>query len=311
MAMNEMFVSHADAVSSWDNIVIAYEPVWAIGTGKVASPEQAQEVHVAVRDWLAKNVSAEVASKTRIIYGGSVNAGNSADLAKKEDIDGFLVGGASLKQVKQQEPENLHHFDKFCVLEFISSVVTMERTVASGQVLVDKAVNLLEKVEFPDEYDSEDEVASVENDMARSMSYEKVGFGIQSLLEQWSDLYCNGDYDDDPYDDDMYEGQDLSHELQAICENLDIRVRDAGEDIGVDEVSSAIDGIFYIGESNVESMKVRSKFDEFSKNKKSVEEVAGGDEALVIDDDESNKVIFFWVKGYLGNEYELVQMECG
>lgn len=60
----------ADAVPSWDKIVIAYEPVWAIGTGKVASPEQAQEVHVAVRDWLSKNVSAEVASKTRIIYGG-------------------------------------------------------------------------------------------------------------------------------------------------------------------------------------------------------------------------------------------------
>lgn len=55
---------------SWDNVVIAYEPVWAIGTGKVASPQQAQEVHVAVRDWLKKNVSAEVASKTRIIYGG-------------------------------------------------------------------------------------------------------------------------------------------------------------------------------------------------------------------------------------------------
>lgn len=60
----------ADAVSSWDNIVIAYEPVWAIGTGKVATPLQAQEVHVAVRDWL-KKISAEVASKTRIIYGGS------------------------------------------------------------------------------------------------------------------------------------------------------------------------------------------------------------------------------------------------
>nr|GFB63897.1 triosephosphate isomerase, chloroplastic [Tanacetum cinerariifolium] len=57
------------AVSSWDNIVIAYEPVWAIETSKVASPEQAQEVHVAVHDWLAKNVSAEVASKTHIIYG--------------------------------------------------------------------------------------------------------------------------------------------------------------------------------------------------------------------------------------------------
>ena len=62
--------SCADAVPSWDDVVIAYEPVWAIGTGKVATPLQAQEVHIAVRDWLKKNVSAEVASKTRIIYGG-------------------------------------------------------------------------------------------------------------------------------------------------------------------------------------------------------------------------------------------------
>ncbi|XP_023512787.1 triosephosphate isomerase, chloroplastic-like [Cucurbita pepo subsp. pepo] len=89
--------AYADAVPSWDGIVIAYEPVWAIGTGKVATPDQAQEVHAAVRDWLKKNVSPEVASKTRIIYGGSVNGGNCAELAKKEDIDGFLVGGASLK----------------------------------------------------------------------------------------------------------------------------------------------------------------------------------------------------------------------
>ncbi|XP_039019321.1 triosephosphate isomerase, chloroplastic [Hibiscus syriacus] len=87
----------ADVVPSWDNIVIAYEPVWAIGTGKVATPQQAQEVHAAVRDWLKKNVSEEVASKTRIIYGGSVNGSNCAELAKQEDIDGFLVGGASLK----------------------------------------------------------------------------------------------------------------------------------------------------------------------------------------------------------------------
>ncbi|XP_068645503.1 triosephosphate isomerase, chloroplastic-like [Aristolochia californica] len=87
----------ADNVPSWDDIVLAYEPVWAIGTGKVATPQQAQEVHVAVRDWLKKNVSEEVASKTRIIYGGSVNGSNCAELAKQEDIDGFLVGGASLK----------------------------------------------------------------------------------------------------------------------------------------------------------------------------------------------------------------------
>ncbi|CAK9315362.1 unnamed protein product [Citrullus colocynthis] len=93
----EQLKAYADAVPSWDGIVIAYEPVWAIGTGKVATPEQAQEVHAAIRDWLKKNVSPEVASKTRIIYGGSVNGSNCADLAKKEDIDGFLVGGASLK----------------------------------------------------------------------------------------------------------------------------------------------------------------------------------------------------------------------
>ncbi|KAE8667369.1 Triosephosphate isomerase [Hibiscus syriacus] len=87
----------ADVVPSWDNVVIAYEPVWAIGTGKVATPQQAQEVHAAVRDWLKKNVSEEVASKTRIIYGGSVNGSNCSELAKQQDIDGFLVGGASLK----------------------------------------------------------------------------------------------------------------------------------------------------------------------------------------------------------------------
>ncbi|KAL3677504.1 hypothetical protein R1sor_027452 [Riccia sorocarpa] len=89
--------AYADAVPSWKDIVIAYEPVWAIGTGKVATPQQAQEVHAEIRKWLADNVSAETASETRIIYGGSVNAANSAELAKQEDIDGFLVGGASLK----------------------------------------------------------------------------------------------------------------------------------------------------------------------------------------------------------------------
>ncbi|KAA0187561.1 Triosephosphate isomerase [Fasciolopsis buskii] len=81
----------------WANVVIAYEPVWAIGTGKTATPEQAQEVHHAVRQWLEKNVSPAVASSVRIIYGGSVNAANCKELGKKPDVDGFLVGGASLK----------------------------------------------------------------------------------------------------------------------------------------------------------------------------------------------------------------------
>ncbi len=81
----------------WKKIVIAYEPIWAIGTGKVATVEQAQEVHAAIRKWLKANVSDKVADETRILYGGSVNGKNCKDLAKENDIDGFLVGGASLK----------------------------------------------------------------------------------------------------------------------------------------------------------------------------------------------------------------------
>ncbi|GKD57785.1 hypothetical protein Tco_1291172 [Tanacetum coccineum] len=103
--------------------------------------------------------------------------------------------------------------------------IKFEDLLTSGQaILVDEASNPLKKVEFLGKYDSEDEVASVDNDMARSMAYERVGFGTQSLPEQWKDSYGNGDYDDDPYDDDMYDGQDLSHELHTICDNLDIRV---------------------------------------------------------------------------------------
>jgi triosephosphate isomerase len=76
--------------------VIAYEPVWAIGTGKVAGPEQAQEVHAAIRKRLADR-SADVANATRVLYGGSVKPDNAAGLLACEDIDGALVGGASLK----------------------------------------------------------------------------------------------------------------------------------------------------------------------------------------------------------------------
>lgn len=82
---------------AWSKVVIAYEPIWAIGTGKVATTEQAQEVHAAIRKWLAESVSKEAAENTRIIYGGSVSDKNCADLSKQPDIDGFLVGGASLK----------------------------------------------------------------------------------------------------------------------------------------------------------------------------------------------------------------------
>lgn len=81
----------------WESIAIAYEPVWAIGTGKTASPEQAQEVHAMIRKWLVENVNETVAKKTRIQYGGSMKGANAAGLLSKPDIDGGLIGGASLK----------------------------------------------------------------------------------------------------------------------------------------------------------------------------------------------------------------------
>ena len=69
----------------------------AIGTGKVATTEQAQEVHAEIRKWLSSNISQEASDNTRILYGGSVSEKNCKELAKQKDIDGFLVGGASLK----------------------------------------------------------------------------------------------------------------------------------------------------------------------------------------------------------------------
>lgn len=81
----------------WTRVVLAYEPVWAIGTGKVATPSQAQEVHAGIRAWLRANCGEQVARTTRILYGGSVNPKNAGDLWKERDINGFLVGGASLK----------------------------------------------------------------------------------------------------------------------------------------------------------------------------------------------------------------------
>jgi triosephosphate isomerase len=78
-------------------VVIAYEPVWAIGTGLTATPAQAQEAHQFIREYLTKLAGSEIAEKTRILYGGSVTADTAAELMSQPDIDGALVGGASLE----------------------------------------------------------------------------------------------------------------------------------------------------------------------------------------------------------------------
>ncbi|MBZ9778891.1 triose-phosphate isomerase [Psychroflexus sp. CAK8W] len=84
------------SASDMKNVVIAYEPVWAIGTGETASPEQAQEIHEYIRKVLAEKYSQDVADQTSILYGGSVKPNNAKEIFAKKDVDGGLIGGASL-----------------------------------------------------------------------------------------------------------------------------------------------------------------------------------------------------------------------
>lgn len=91
---NALFELSAD---QWKSIVLAYEPVWAIGTGETASPEQAQEMHAFIRSLISGTYGDVVANNVTILYGGSVKPGNAQEIFSKEDVDGGLIGGASLK----------------------------------------------------------------------------------------------------------------------------------------------------------------------------------------------------------------------
>ena len=81
----------------WDQIILAYEPVWAIGTGETASPEQAQEMHDFIRETVRKTFGSDVAENVSILYGGSVKPDNAKEIFSKPDVDGGLIGGAALK----------------------------------------------------------------------------------------------------------------------------------------------------------------------------------------------------------------------
>ena len=83
--------------SDWDNIILAYEPIWAIGTGETASSDQVQEMHSFIRNFIAQKYSNELAQKISILYGGSVKPNNAKEIFSMTDVDGGLIGGASLK----------------------------------------------------------------------------------------------------------------------------------------------------------------------------------------------------------------------
>jgi len=83
--------------NAWENLVLAYEPVWAIGTGETASPEQAQEMHEFIRETIRKKYGNTVAESVSILYGGSVKPENASEIFSKPDVDGGLIGGAALK----------------------------------------------------------------------------------------------------------------------------------------------------------------------------------------------------------------------
>ena len=85
------------AKEAWANIILAYEPVWAIGTGETATPEQAQEMHEFIRETVRKSFGSEIAEDVSILYGGSVKPENAKEIFSKPDVDGGLIGGAALK----------------------------------------------------------------------------------------------------------------------------------------------------------------------------------------------------------------------
>ena len=82
---------------AWENIILAYEPVWAIGTGETATPDQAQEMHEFIRETVRKRFGSDVAADVSILYGGSVKPENAKEIFEKPDVDGGLIGGAALK----------------------------------------------------------------------------------------------------------------------------------------------------------------------------------------------------------------------
>ncbi|GKA13827.1 reverse transcriptase domain-containing protein [Tanacetum coccineum] len=161
-----------------------------------------------------------------------VSHSNPFDVINSVDNDGELGANGGTSNLASNEANSSG--SSFWNVETSSTSTTpiVDKIRKIKKLIMDEKVTLvdddgipLKKVDYLGDHDSEDEVESVYNDMARFMASEKVGFGTKSLLKQWRDSYENSDYDEDTYDDDMYEGQDIPDKIQDICDNLDIRVR--------------------------------------------------------------------------------------
>ncbi|GJZ55439.1 hypothetical protein Tco_0610632 [Tanacetum coccineum] len=148
------------------------------------------------------------------------NANTSGN--KKKDVE-------SIKEVSNPNP--------FDVLNSVENDVDfstntgfqiwlIKRLIIDGKLtLVDDEGKPLEKVDYSGDHDSENEVEPIDNEMASFLASKRVGYGTNSLMEQWKETYENVDYEYDPYDDDTYEGQEVPNKIQSICDNLDIKVR--------------------------------------------------------------------------------------
>ncbi|GJY74101.1 hypothetical protein Tco_0478532, partial [Tanacetum coccineum] len=114
---------------------------------------------------------------------------------------------------KDAEP-TIENVESYSTTPIIKKIDKMERLIIDGKItLVDDEGKPLTKVDYSGDHDSEDKVASVDNDMEIFLALKNVGYGTNSLLEQWKESYVNGDYDFDPYDDDMYEGHDIPDKI--------------------------------------------------------------------------------------------------
>ncbi|GJS93967.1 hypothetical protein Tco_0800935 [Tanacetum coccineum] len=150
----------------------------------------------------------EVSNSNPFEVFNSVN--NDVQLGTNGGTTNLVNNGANLSGSSFMNVEN----SSTSATPIIDKIGKFKDLLMDGQViLMDEAGNPMKKIEYPGDYDSEDEVASADNDMACSMASKRVGFGTQSLLEPWRDSYGNGDYNEDPYDDDMCEGQNITQEI--------------------------------------------------------------------------------------------------